>query len=48
VRFTSVVFLSTPGINRWPSTSLASLAKYETVEQFLAVYDWVVEENQSS
>jgi hypothetical protein len=29
---------------RRPSISLAELAKYGTVEQFLAVFDWVVEE----
>ncbi len=35
-------------IARRPSISLADLAKYGTVEQFLAVYEWVVEEIQAA
>lgn len=35
-------------INRRPSISLAEMAKYGTVEEFLRVYDWVVDEIQST
>jgi hypothetical protein len=36
--------IPTDASNRQPSISLDSLAKSGTVEEFLRVYDWVVEE----
>lgn len=36
------------GINRRPSFSLSALAKNDGLDQFLSIYDWVVEEIQSS